>query len=1360
MDFVMVATSMKKGIIEVYPKFIVCNSKDLMIRGGDFYAFWDENKGLWSTDEQDLIHTIDILLDEYAKNNKDKFDETMRVLHMWDSDSGIIDRWHKYCQKQMRDNYTPLDTKLVFSNQEVTKKDYASKKLAYPLEPGECPSWDEITDTLYSPEEKMKFEWGIGAVVTGDSKKIQKYFTFYGPPGCGKGTILEIIQTLFSEYSSVFDAESLGSKTDVFALEQFKSNPLIAICFDGDLSKIENNARLNSLISHEKMTINEKHKSLYVMKIITMLFMATNKPVKITDAKSGQLRRLIDIQPKGVKIPMTKYNMLLKHIPFELGAIAWHCKEVYENNKHLYDDYRPFKMMSESNDFFNFVIEIMEEIEKNDGISLNQAWYKYKEWCEDANVSYSMNKRVFKAEFANYFESFSETRVKVGEDWVWNWFSGFKTDLVKQNIVAENIDIPEEQMDKYGLVFKEQESYLDNYCKDCLAQYATMEGTPRKKWNEVTTTLKDINTKQLHYFKPPENMIMIDFDIRDESGKKSFELNLKEASKWPKTYAELSKSEEGIHLHYFYNGDVQALKRIYDDNPEIEIKTFIGNSSIRRKLTKCNHEVIATITSGLPLKETNNMVDFKGYKNSDELIFYIRRELNRETDRSTTVSINFIKKMLDDAYESGMSYDVTSLKTAIRNFAASSTHQADFCLKQVSTMHFISDDMLPPVEDDGKPIVFYDVEVFPNLFLINWKYRGPQYKVVRMINPKPEEVDELMANNRLVGFNCRKYDNHILWGRHLGYTEMDLYKLSQDIIMHGKGFFGPAYNVSYTDIYDYAATKQSLKKWEIQLGIHHKELGMDWNKPVPKERWNEVAEYCDNDVIATEAVWEYTQPDFMAREILTKLVSAIHPEVKPMCVNDTTNSLTTKIIFGSEEKPELNYLAAQQQLKKEFPEYTFEKKWDESTKRYIIRNMYRGVDMSLGGLVIAEPGMYGNVALLDVASLHPHTIIALNLFGKYTKFFADLVQIRVYIKHKELDKVREMYGGALAPYVTDIKAAKQLSQALKIAINSVYGLTSARFDNPFRDAINNYNNIVALRGALFMKTLHDEVIARGFKVAHIKTDSIKIPDATQEIINFCMEFGKKFGYTFEHEATYDRICLVNDAVYIAKYAYPEDEKGKWTATGTQFQVPYVFKTCFSKEPIAFQDLCETKTVNTAMYIDNVESIDNREEKLADIELRKLIKKAINEGKDEKYINKKRELLNPLYSGLNDDQLDAEAHEYKFVGKVGLFCPMKPGYGGGELVREQLKTDKTIGMNSVTGAKGYLWMEAEDVEKNGLEKYINVDYYENLVQEAIKSISEYGDYNWFISDDAYVAPVLIKGENDIMMHPDYSSGVPF
>jgi hypothetical protein len=390
------------------------------------------------------------------------------------------------------------------------------------------------------------------------------------------------------------------------------------------------------------------------------------------------------------------------------------------------------------------------------------------------------------------------------------------------------------------------------------------------------------------------------------------------------------------------------------------------------------------------------------------------------------------------------------------------------------------------------------------------------------------------------------------------------------------------------------------------------------------------------------------------------------------------------------------------------------------------KNMFRGVDMGKGGYVYAEPGMYGNVALLDVASMHPNSAINLNAFGEYTQNFKDILDTRIAIKRGNYDKARHLFNGRLAPYLNDETTASQLAQALKIAINSVYGLTSANFDNPFRD-IRNKNNIVALRGALFMKTLQDEVQSRGFTVAHVKTDSIKIPDATPEIIEFVMEFAKQYGYEFEHEATYDRMCLVNDAVYIAKYAdkevceklygyCPGDNKkkgGKWTATGTQFQIPYVFKKLFSKEEIEFKDLCETKSVNTSLYLDMNENLDDVSQ------LEKDLAKAIKNNADESYIQELKDEI-------------AKGHDYIFVGKVGSFCPIKPGRGGGLLCRE-----KEGKFYAATGTKGYRWLEAETIATNGAYDDIDHGHFIELVDGAVDTIKQYGDYDWFVSDEPYM-----------------------
>ena len=893
LDFLMISTrSTKRGVIEIYPKFIIKKSSDLMIRGGDFYAIWIEERGLWSTDEQDALILIDKYLDEYAEENKGKFEAQVRVMHMWDAESGMIDTWHKYCQKQMRDSFHQLDDTLIFANTKVSKKDYSSKRLPYPLEKGDISAWDKLISTLYSPEERHKIEWSIGAIVTGDSKNIQKFMVFYGSAGTGKSTILNIIQKLFEGYYSVFDARALGSSSNSFALESFKSNPLVAIQHDGDLSRIEDNTRLNSLVSHELMTVNEKFKAAYSNRFNAFLYMGTNKPVKITDAKSGLIRRLIDVTPTGEKLSRAEYHDVTKRVNFELGAIAKHCEEVYREDPGAYDDYVPVSMLGASNDFYNFVLDSYFTFKEQVDVPLKSAWELYKTYCDEANVPYPFSKRIFKEELKNYFTDYKD-RYTVNDVRMRSVYIGFRADKFEDEEKKEEVEKPKMKL----IEFNSTESMFDKECGEYPAQYATSKGTPTKKWDNVTTTLNDINTSELHYVKVPENHIVIDFDIPDENGEKSLEKNVEEASKWPPTYAEFSKSGKGVHLHYIYTGDPKKLSSIYSDH--IEVKVYSGKSSLRRKLTKCNNLPIAKISSGLPLKGEDKVVNFEAIKTEKGIRTLIKKNLKKEIHPGTKPSIDFIHKILDDAYKSDLKYDVSDMRPAVLSFAASSTHQADYCIKLVNKMQFKSEEPSLPVGSRPEDkIVFYDVEIFPNLFLVNWKYEGEKSPVVRMINPKPAEIEELLKY-KLVGFNCRRYDNHMLYARLMGYNNLQLFNLSQKIITEGKGFFGEAYNISYTDVYDFAAKKQSLKKWEIELGIHHQELGLPWDQPVPEERWVEVAEYCDNDVIATEAVFNELKGDFMAREILADLAG--------MTVNDTTNTLTTRIIFGKERHPNLVY---------------------------------------------------------------------------------------------------------------------------------------------------------------------------------------------------------------------------------------------------------------------------------------------------------------------------------------------------------------------------------------------------------------------------------------------------------------------
>jgi len=124
----------------------------------------------------------------------------------------------------------------------------------------------------------------------------------------------------------------------------------------------------------------------------------------------------------------------------------------------------------------------------------------------------------------------------------------------------------------------------------------------------------------------------------------------------------------------------------------------------------------------------------------------------------------------------------------------------------------------------------------------------------------------------------------------------------------------------------------------------------------------------------------------------------------------------------------------------------------------------------------------------------------------------------------------------------------------------------------------------------------------------------------------------------------------------------------------------VFKKLFSKEKIEFPDLCEVKAVSTALYLD------------------------MNEG-------------------LSDD-----IHDYRFIGKVSSFCPIKSGRGGGILLRE-----KEGKYSAATGTKGFRWLESETVSLLGKENDIDFRYFDDLVKGALSNLKKFGDTDWFLGD---------------------------
>lgn len=350
-------------------------------------------------------------------------------------------------------------------------------------------------------------------------------------------------------------------------------------------------------------------------------------------------------------------------------------------------------------------------------------------------------------------------------------------------------------------------------------------------------------------------------------------------------------------------------------------------------------------------------------------------------------------------------------------------------------------------------------------------------------------------------------------------------------------------------------------------------------------------------------------------------------------------------------------------------------------------NMYMGTDLSVGGYVYADKDMYltskdnpmGLAAItFDAASLHPTDAINLNAFGDYTERFANLLKARLAIKHKDYETVKKIFGDDLGKYLTNKDDAKGLSNALKTALNSIYGISYASFPNAARDP-RNVNNIIALRGSLIMRTLQERVAEMGYRVIHIKTDSIKVANPDKRVCDYILEFGKHYGITYEVEHTWDRLCLVNDAVFVGRHAADDPESPlEWETTGTQFQIPFIRKSLFTHEEIDFYDICKTISVQKGE-------------------------------------------LHLVYNADTPNEDDI------FVGRVGLFVPMKTKGASLYAVRDGKRS-------YASGSKGYLWMEAETVKAMQLEDDIDYSYWRVQCDKAVDTINKFGDFEEFVTVD--------------------------
>lgn len=1281
MDFVRIASKQQKSNNREYdvivkPTLHFSYIKDLVCKGGSMYAFWTGD--VWSTSRDDLIASVDRMTLDKKKSLESKDPtKTIGALLMNDNDTKLMQEFDKFTGHMEQSNVI-FNNRILFSDDVAEREDYSTNQLNYTPSQGETKAFDDLLGLLYEQEELEKILWFMGALLTNNMPKIQKFMFLYGGKGSGKGTVIKIFKMLFEGYHAPIDLRTLTG-TSEFATGQVKEIPLL-IDDDSDISRITNDTVLLKLTAHEPIPVNIKYKDTYETIFNGLLITASNQRFQVRNVDSGITRRAIVVEPTSYTHSAEAYFNLMGRIPFELPHIAQKAMDHFnEKGAYYYEDYMDIAMAEATDYIFSFVRD--NAVQMGDQVTLKRVSALFKLYLDDLGYDTKGYKRRIKNEMQRYYRNFYNKTTIDGEQ-VRNLFTGLRSELIFPELTdaerAQRFPVSSSRPDGSDIEDDERagsnttgerlrmveagDDIFKHYARSFQAQYANNSGSPISKWDDVTGMLGELDTSKLHFVRMPANHIVIDFDLKGISGEKDLQRNIDAASKFPETYAEISKSGQGIHLHYTYAGDISKLAALYDD--DIEIKKFTGKSSLRRQFTYSNGVKIAHISTGLPYKEREGV---KVYENVGEIVWDEKKvrksiigNLEKKYHANTKPSIDFIAHILEEALKEDIKFDVKDLKQAVLIMAMQSSNNKEYCIQQVNKMIFSnlpdsfespepkSDTMVSKIIPNEE-LYFLDLEIYPNLFVIC--YRNFDNSIRRSyINPSVEEV-ERMLELPFVGFNCRGYDNHIMYGALIGKSIIELYNQSQGIIerkdKHAKYYV--ANELSYADIYEYSTKKQSLKKWQIELNIKHDEMEIPWDQPVPEHLWDRVVEYCFNDIDSTYETFLATQDDYLARCILAELSESP--------INTKTQDHAAQFLFGDERRPQDKFIYTD--LSETFPGYQYDKFKNKST--------YLGEVPSEGGYVYSKPGVYECVAVLDIASMHPTSAVVMNYFGEYTQRYADLMTTRLHIKHGDFDKAREMFGGVLKPYLEDESNAKSLSFALKIIINIVYGMSSAKFDNKFKHP-DNIDNIVAKRGALFMVLLKHEMTERGIELIHTKTDSVKVVAPSEKDIQWIMDFGTKYGYTFELEHIYKRIALVNKSTLIAEYHDDRKDKDIWEAVASQFADPYVYKTLFSNEDLLDEDFAVTKEVKKSKIF------------MGDRHVGRLIR---------------------MYASKTGEVVESRNDE----GKV----------------------------SAVSGTKGYLWKEfSEFTDKSD----IDFAYYNSLIDNAVNSIHKVGDESIMIDNHLY------------------------
>lgn len=400
-------------------------------------------------------------------------------------------------------------------------------------------------------------------------------------------------------------------------------------------------------------------------------------------------------------------------------------------------------------------------------------------------------------------------------------------------------------------------------------------------------------------------------------------------------------------------------------------------------------------------------------------------------------------------------------------------------------------------------LLFYDIESFKEDALVVFK--DIKNEVVGIFHNDFEGMFETIKGKTLVGFNNYFYDDPMLekmlacWtpqqlkeqnDRLIGGQKVKIYRLGSEIIT--------------LDCFQQAdVSKPSLKKIEANMGANIYESLIDFNidRELTEEELEETIQYCAYDVQMTIEIFKKRIKDYFEPKL--NIVAMLDDTIQKRAIRWNTTTISANLVTNG--KPLQQWSDVRLGTYDESGEYEMFAKvpkqvetfWKENATKdkgkYVHEEFGCKIEFGFGGLhgvPIRNKVRYKNVKMLDVASLYPNIINKLDVLGGRTQFYKEnLVDKRLAIKHTD----------------------KTLSAALKLVINSIYGLLRSDY-SLLKNKMGAIS--VCIYGQIILYDLCKR-LAPTCEIVNINTDGVGFVTDSDDYIKVWEEWQDDYGFVLE-----------------------------------------------------------------------------------------------------------------------------------------------------------------------------------------------------------------------------------------------------